>query len=160
MALFTSALQRYRRADMHHIDAHPVRGIFAEGVHTAEELGAGYVLGQIHGRYREKAEIRGVPITAAVGFGAKAAALLGSWLGFGGMSHLNAIGSAGLTTWLFSKGVSHGTEAAGRKVYVLDKGAAVPAGLPAPTTVLDDLPPAAPGSFLNRAQLLHLARQR
>lgn len=131
--------------------------------------GAGRAFGEIHGRYRDKAEPYGVPVNLGVGILAKVAVVAGAiatrGAGFFGMSTLNTIGTVGIGTYGFANGVKHGFDKSGRKAIVLDKGQPVPAGLA--TTQILGIPPApSPGAFLDplntmsRDELADLAAYR
>ena len=156
---FTAALVRLDRKIplSRFVDLGHTSGLGHEIVNTGTEMLAGYGLGRLHGHYREKAEVKGMPANLLTGIVAKGAAVVGSIMtkgqGFFGMSTLSAVGSAGFTTWAFTHGVKHGTDTAPTKVHGLHGRSVVGAIPPAPS----------PGVFvdpLNADELINLASQR
>lgn len=137
-------------------------------VHGLESYGAGRLFGYVHGMYREKASLWGVPANLLAGIGLKVAAI-GAALVTDRLSptarepwwasHLETIGNAGIAAFGFAQGVADGTKSSGRKIIILPKGAAAPT-LPAGsvTDVVGEIPPAAPGRYLDLDQLQTAAR--
>lgn len=163
--MFTRALTRLNKG----IDRYAGRGAGEKIFSGVEGALAGEAFGYIHGRYREKAAVkilgRTIPINLLAGIAGKAAAVAGAAMSRGEpawIHHVNAIGDAGLTTYFFADGVARGTKKAGRKIYLLDQGAAAPANLGGlrQTDVVGEIPPAVGGAFLDLEELQQLARKR
>lgn len=144
-----------------------VRSPFGVGhavVEGVESYATGRILGEIQGRYREKAHLPYTELTPAeyVGIGGKVAAL--GLLMFTrsdvAAMHVNTVADAALACAGFSHGIGNGTKASGRKVYILE--GAAPATLPAgmkQTDVVGAIPQAVGGAFMDANALSNLARR-
>lgn len=141
------------------------KGLGGYAVDKVERYGASLGFGFLKGYYREKASIKGVPVEAIVGGGAVLGSVILEIMSGGRSSlapHLNAIGDAGLQSYLNSIGASMGAKKSGRKVYVLDAGAAAPKTLPPGMVAVGALPQAVAGAgqYLTQEQIARYADQR
>lgn len=139
------------------------RGLTGMLVEKGERYGSSFAFGFIKGYYREKAMIKGMPVDLLAGAGMTlAACVLEAYSG--GRSkiapHLHAIGDAGMMSYINSVGVSMGTKQSGRKIYLLEKGAAAPAGIKEAEHILGELPPAVGGPFLSADEIAKFASPR
>lgn len=134
------------------------RGFAGYVIDKTERWGGAAGFGYMKGYYREKASFHGQPLDKLIGFGLVAAAAgLEVWTG--GRSklapHLNAVGDAGVMSWLGSKFTGMGGRHSGRTAYVLDAGAVPPKNLPAglrEVVGMDD--PIGGGAYLSADQVL------
>jgi hypothetical protein len=130
-------------------------------VDKGERYGASLGFGFVKGYYREKAAFKGVPVDALVGGLALVGAVVAETMSSGRSNlapHLNALGDAGLQSYLNSIGASLGAKKSGRKVYVLDAGAKAPAALPPGMTAVgasDGL-----GAWLSPEEVSNYSAQR
>lgn len=132
------------------------RGGWSYLVNKGERYVGAAVFGAAKGLWREKAgfHVRGhfIPYDIAVGTGLT---LIGAGLTVASQgrsrlaSHLDAVGDAGVMSFIGSVAAAWGAKTAGREVYVLDKGAKpqIPAGL-SKQTWLAGLPLAEGGACL------------
>jgi hypothetical protein len=133
-------------------------------VDKGERYAGAAAFGFIKGYYREKAMIRGIPVDLLAGLGLTLGSLVLN-IGSRGMSglapHLNAVGDAGVMSYLGSMGASWGAKKSGRTVYVLNPGAKVPV-IPPGLTAVGALPQAVAGAgaFLTPDQIAHYSAQR
>lgn len=131
-------------------------------VQTGEYVGASYLFGYVQNKYRDKAQVWGIPADLASGVVLKAVSLGCDIAGVatGLSSHVGTVGNAGLGAYFHTLGAGHGAHSAG--VYRLlltseaDKAKALQAFPKA--TILGDLPKATRGDFLSAAQLAEMAR--
>ncbi len=129
------------------LDLNPSRGLVAEAVDTGVGMGASFLFGELHGRYREQAEFKGMPLNLLVGvLGKGAAVALEMYTGVPGGHHLNTVANAGLFSYAFARGVAHGTESAGHTTLVR----------PA-SSVLGAIPAAPRGTFLSADEVAHFS---
>jgi hypothetical protein len=140
------------------------KGISGYAVDKVERYAAAAGFGYIKGAYREQAAYRGVPVDLLAGAAATLGAVVAEALSGGRSSlspHLNAIGDAGIMSYLGSMGAAYGAKASGRTVYVLDKGAKKPSALPAGIHAVGALPQAdGMGAYLTPEQIMKYSAQR
>jgi len=139
------------------------KGVVGYAVDKVERYGASYGFGFIKGYYREKAAFRGVPFELLAGGLAVAGAAILEATSTGRSSlapHLNAIGDAGLQSYLNSLGASLGAKKSGRKVYVLDAGAKAPGAFPGMREVVGAIPEAVGGAYLSPDQIARFSQAR
>jgi hypothetical protein len=139
------------------------KGLGGYAVDKAERYAAAAGFGFIKGYYREQAAIKGVPADLLAGIlltgGAAALEMFGK--GRSGLApHLNAVGDAGLMSYLGSMGAAMGAKKSGRQVYVLNAGAAKPAALPAGMTAVGHLPQAVSGAYLSADEIARFSASR
>ncbi len=127
-------------------------------VDMAERYGGQAAFGFIHGMYKEKAEIKGIPVDILAGILLKGSAIALDMYGHGrskAAPHLNALGDAGIGSFFHSLGTGLGHHMSGDQ-------APAQAALPAakkPATISGAIPPAPVGDFLNTQNLADLARR-
>jgi hypothetical protein len=139
------------------------KGLSGYVVDKGERYAAAAGFGFIKGYYRERAAIKGVPadLLAGAGLTLAAAALEMFGKGRSGLApHLNAVGDAGMMSYLGSMGAAMGAKRSGRQVYVLNAGAAKPAALPAGMTAVGALPQAVSGAYLSADEIARFSASR
>jgi hypothetical protein len=139
------------------------RGFSGYAVDKAERYAAAAGFGFVKGYYRERAAVRGVPADLLAGAGLIGAAMVLEVFSKGRSAlapHLNAVGDAGMMSYLGSMGAAMGAKKSGRQVYVLNAGAAKPAALPAGLTAVGALPQAVGGAFLSADQIARFSAAR
>lgn len=159
----SSVLSKMKSAKHVHIHSGP--GLGAEIVGTGVYVAASEIFGYVHGRYRDKAEVMGVPANLLVGVLGKLSAI--ALYAQGGKlrnkaHYLNNIANAGIGSYVFADGVARGTRAAGRKIYVLESGGTPPSlgrGL-TQTDVVGEIPQAMGGAYLSREELESLKNMK
>lgn len=136
-------------------------------VETVEYVGASYGYGYLMGRYREKAELGGMPADLLVGGALRVAGLLGEhWRGAprflkSAAPHATVLGLAGLGAFAHMKGVGAGSRASGALRASLPPGTS-PSDLEkikklVPGTVFSGIPPArGPHNFLSSRELARM----
>lgn len=132
-------------------------------IDKGERYGGALLFGFLKGYYREKAMIKGIPVDALAGgallIGGAVLAMVSKGRS-GLLPHMNALGDAGVSSWLNSIGAAWGAKKSGRQVYVLNKGATAPAALPAGMTAVGEIPQAAMGSVLSPADIANYTESR
>lgn len=162
---FSAALTK-----MHRSVTHLARtgGIGGEMINGVESYAYGRGLGYLHGKYRDQTSIKGVPMELYGGIAAKAlsiaATLMSHGRGAGGFlgDRLSTAGTVALGAYGYLHGVEDGTKASGRKVFILEAGAAAPkemGGLKQ-TDMLGAIDPAVGGAVLSTEGLIDFVRQR
>ena len=135
-------------------------------IDKGERYAAAAAFGAIKGYYRERAQFsiagHSIPVDAAAGVGLTLiASVLQVWSGGRSKAacHLNAVGDAGVMSWLGSMGAAWGTQKAGRHVYVTDAGSnpKIPAGM---KEIVGALPQAVGGTYLNADEIAAYSAQR
>lgn len=142
------------------IAKHPIAH---EVIETAEVMGAGYGLGYLQGRYRERSMVMGVPVDLLAGVAGKGLAIAAT--AFGGSKgaklapHLNNIGVAGLVSYAHTHGVGAGSKKAGvKRLLVQEKDMDKVRKVLPDATVLGAIPQAPHGDMLSSRDLESLAR--
>jgi len=138
-------------------------GFSGYAVDKAERYAAAAGFGFIKGYYRERAAIKGVPADLLAGAGLVGAAMILEVFAKGRSNlapHLNAVGDAGMMSYLGSMGAAMGAKRSGRQVYVLNAGAAKPAALPAGMTAVGALPQAVSGAYLSADEIARFSASR
>jgi hypothetical protein len=141
------------------------RGLVGLLVDKGERYGASLAFGYIKGYYRERAQLRGIPIELAAGVAGLAGSALFSLFSSGRSDvapHFERIGDAGMQGYLNSVATSWGTTKSGRQVMVLDQGAGARAQIPGKVkqSVVGDIPPAMGGAYLTPDQIANFAARR
>jgi hypothetical protein len=139
------------------------KGISGYLVDKGERYAAAAGFGYIKGAYREQAAYRGVPVDLLAGAGATLLSIVLEAVSGGRSSlspHLNAVGDAGVMSYLGSMGAAYGAKASGRTIYVLDKGAKKPAALPAGLSAVGLEQATGLGAYLTPEQILKHSAQR
>ena len=131
--------------------------------------GASYGFGYIENKYREKASVMGVPVSAVAGGALVVGSLLSSVFLKGGgrvaryvrmaAPYANDIGLAGLGAYLHTLGAGKGAQHGDVARIAVDKKdvAKVRAAVPK-STLLGEIPPAPHGDWLSSKDLANLAR--
>lgn len=140
------------------------KGVTGYVTDKVERYAAAAGFGYIKGAYREQAAYRGVPVDLLAGAAATLGAVVLEAIGSGRSSlapHLNAVGDAGIMSYLGSMGAAYGAKSSGRTIYVLDKGAKKPSALPAGLSAVGAIPQAdGLGAYLTPEQILKYSGQR
>jgi hypothetical protein len=128
---------------------------------TAEFAAASYGFGYLQNRYRQKAQMFGVPADLLAGVAFKAASLGSHVFGVGHAlaPHLDIVGNAGVGAFFHTLGAGHGAKASGVKRLLvgdadLEK---VKKVLPNPE-IIGAIGKAPHGDFLSASELAALAR--
>lgn len=142
--------------DKYHRRPGSTRHALGEGIAYA---GASYGFGYLQNRYRERAQIMGVPADLAVGMVAKVAAVFGGRYlkGFHGV--VDTVANAGVGAFFHTMGSGHGGRASGLKRFVVpasdvDK---VKKAIPS-ATILGEIPRQTQGAWLSTKDLAELSR--
>ncbi len=144
----------------HAIERHGLKGY---AIDKAERYAAAAGFGFVKGYYREQAAIKGVPADLLAGIGLTAGAALLEVFGKGHSKlapHLNAVGDAGMMSYIGSMSAAFGAKKSGRQVYVLNAGAAKPAALPPGLTAVGALPQAVGGAYLSADEIARFSASR
>lgn len=136
-------------------------GLVKEAVSVAEGAAASVAFGYVQNKYRDKAEIKGIPADLLVGALTKVVAVAADIYGKvpGWTPHLHSVGNAGINAYFHTLGSGLGGKAAfpeGSKRVMLPPGAALPAG----ATVLGVIPAAPVGDHLSPADINRLASMK
>lgn len=165
--MFGKALSYMHKHTSGIVKKKPYDSVGANLLHTAEVAAAAEGFGYLHGRYREEASIKGVPLNLVAGLGLKAVVLGAGLLSRGSempgwASHVDAVALAGLGSYMFADGVARGTKAAGRSIFILESGAARPKDMGGlkQTDVVGALPQAVGGAYLSADDLRAARRQK
>ena len=151
-----SALRLMKTMDLDH----GIRGIAGVALDSAVGFGTSYALGQAYHRFHDKWYGKHAPKLLAIGGKLGAMAMV---VATGGRSHiltgmLDSAGQAGLNAYGLEMGLEHARKATGRKVVMLPKGAALPAG--AEAVSIGSLPSAAKGRALSVEEIEQMAQMR
>ena len=149
------------------LSSHPnglAAGFVNYAIVTAEYAAAAFAFGYIQNAYPDKARIAGVPTDLGVGVAAKAASLVVTLLGKGGVlakarPHLDIVGNAGIAAYFHTLGAGHGFKKSGRVRAILPAGseAALSKAVPA-ATIMGVAANTQPKDLLSSADLAKLAR--
>jgi hypothetical protein len=133
-------------------------------VDKGERYAGAATFGYVKGYYRDKAYIKGLPPDLLAGAILTLGAVIAE-AATGGRSkiapHLNALGDAGMMSWVASKAAAYGVKQSGRTVYVLEAGAKAPSALPPgmrQTTVLGAQTNT--GAWLSDADIMNFRARR
>ena len=146
-----SALATLKRMNLEH----GMRGIGGVALDSAVGFGASYALGQAYHRYQDKWYGKHAPKILAIAGKVGAVALHMSGVHQVATGMLDAVGQAGLNAYGLELGLAAARKSTGRKVVMLPKDAALPAG--AKEVTIGSLPSAAPGRALSFEQIEEMA---
>ena len=123
-----------------------------------------YGFGYVENRYRERASVQGVPVSAVAGAAGVAINLAASLFGVrqlrGVAGIAGEIGTAGLASYFHTLGAGKGADHSGVKRVLVDgKDMNKLKSVLPQSTVLGEIPKAPVGDFLSSSELAHLARR-